>query len=201
MLGGEVPVRAMRVGFVGELGFELHFPASYGSTVWEWIMKAGQEYGIKPFGLEAQSCLRLEKGHVIIGQESEQRVNLLDLGMGFLWAKNDTASKKVGAPALKYTQDQKDRLKLVGFEMEINQDRPLDGSMVYEGEKIEGFVCTCRKSLTLNKIIGIALISSHLAEVGKAIDIYQNDKNTPLRFTATVVKPHFYDPKGERQNV
>jgi sarcosine oxidase subunit alpha len=201
ILGDKVPVRAMRVGFVGELGFELHFPASYGSLVWEWVMKAGQEFDIKPFGLEAQSCLRLEKGHVIIGQESEQRVNLLDLGMGFLWDQSDTASKKVGAPALKYTQGQTGRMKLIGFEMDIDKDRPLDGSVVYEEEKIEGFVCTCRKSQTLNKTIGIALVTDHLTEVGGSINIYQNDKNTPLRFTATVVKPHFYDPKGERQKI
>ena len=117
MLNGKVPVRAMRVGFVGELSYELHYPASYGTVVWDWIMEAGKDLGIQPFGLEAQSCLRLEKGHVIIGTETEQRVNLLDLGMGFLWAKKDTASKKVGAPALRFTAEQKGRLKLTGFEI------------------------------------------------------------------------------------
>ena len=198
LLGGVVPVRAMRVGFVGELSYELHFPASYGSTVWEWILTAGDEFGIQPFGLEAQSCLRLEKGHVIIGQESEQRVNLVDLGMGFLWDKKDTASKKVGAPALKYTQDQKGRLKLVGFEIPKDQPKPLDGSVVYKDEDIKGFVCTCRTSQTLDKTIGLALVKDDLSAVGTELDIYQNDKNQPLRFKAKVVKAPFYDPEGER---
>ena len=194
---GELKARAMRVGFVGELSYELHYPASFGAAVWNWLMEAGGEFGIKPFGLEAQFCCRLEKGHVIIGQESEQRTNLLDLGMGFLWAKNDTASKKVGAPALKFTKGQAGRFRLVGFVMPPEQ-KPGDGSIVYEGDKIQGFVCSCRRSFTLGQTIGMAIVKEHLAKEGGELQIYQNDSNQPLYFKATVKKPPFYDPEGEK---
>lgn len=197
-LKDEVPVRALRVGFVGELSYELHFPASYGSAVWNMLLEAGKDFGIQPFGLEAQSVLRLEKGHIIIGQESEQRVNLLDLGMGFLWDKNDKTSGKIGAPALEFTREQEGRFKLVGFEMKNTESVPGDGSVVYEGDTILGFVCTCRKSATLGKTIGMALVRERLAKPEGRLNIYQNDSNEPLRFEAAVTTMPFYDPEGER---
>ena len=56
-----VPVRMIRVGFVGETGWELHCPAEFGEHLWTAIMEAGREFGIAPFGVEAQRVLRLEK--------------------------------------------------------------------------------------------------------------------------------------------
>ena len=197
-LAGQIPVRVLRVGFVGELSYELHFPASYGQAVWDLLMEAGKEFGIRSFGLEAQFVLRLEKGHIIIGQESEQRVNLLDLGLGFLWDRKDKESKKVGAPALAFTEDQKDRLKLVGFRMDNPSQTPGDGAVVYEGEDIMGYVCSSRFSRTLEQSIGMALVTQKLAKQGGQINIYKNDSNKPLRFTATVVPTPFYDPEGNR---
>lgn len=197
-LAGRIPARALRVGFVGELSYELHFPASYGQTVWEWLMEAGKEFGIRPFGLEAQFALRLEKGHIIIGQETEQRVNLLDLGLGFLWDRKDKAGKKVGAPALSFTEEQTDRLKLVGFRMNDPSKTPGDGSIVYEGKDVVGFVCTSRFSKTLGQSIGMALVRQDLAREGGRLNIYQNDSNRPLRYTATVAPTPFYDPEGNR---
>src|SRR3546814_10683251 len=55
-----VPVRLLRVGFVGELGYEIHIPASQGEVVWDALMAAGQPFSIRPFGVEAQRVLRLE---------------------------------------------------------------------------------------------------------------------------------------------
>jgi sarcosine oxidase, subunit alpha len=197
-LTGDIPVRVLRVGFVGELSYELHFPASYGQGVWDLLMEAGKKFNIRPFGLEGQSVLRLEKGHLIIGQESEQRVNLMDLGLGFLWDRNDKASKKIGAPALAFTEGQADRLKLTGFRMEDPSETPGDGSIVYEGEDIVGFVCTSRFSGTLGQSIGMALVRGDLAKEGGSLNIYQNDFNHPIRFRATVVSRPFYDPEGLR---
>src|SRR5690606_10235746 len=59
-----VPARLLRVGFVGELGYEIHVPASQGEALWDALMEAGREHGIRPFGVEAQRVLRLEKGHI-----------------------------------------------------------------------------------------------------------------------------------------
>src|SRR5262249_34189270 len=64
-----VPCTILRIGFVGELGFEIHFPADYGEFLWDGLMNAGRAYGIRAFGVEAQRVLRLEKQHVIVSQD------------------------------------------------------------------------------------------------------------------------------------
>ena len=61
----------MRLGFTGELSYEIHVPAAYGSYLWELIMECGRRLGIKAFGVEAQRIMRLEKGNVIIGQDND----------------------------------------------------------------------------------------------------------------------------------
>src|SRR6202035_1165820 len=66
-----VPARLLRVGFVGELGYEIHLPAGCGEFVWDRLLEAGRGFDIKPFGVEAQRLLRLEKGHIIIGQDTD----------------------------------------------------------------------------------------------------------------------------------
>ena len=101
MLKDNVFVRAMRLGFVGELSYELHVPSSYMQAVWDMLKDAGAEFGIRNFGVEAQNVLRMEKCHIILGQESEQRTNLLDVGLGFLWDRTKTEAKTVGAVALR----------------------------------------------------------------------------------------------------
>ncbi|MBW2368903.1 MAG: (2Fe-2S)-binding protein, partial [Deltaproteobacteria bacterium] len=104
-----IPVRVMRLGFVGELSYELHVQSSHMPALWELLMAAGKEFGIRNFGVEAQNVLRMEKGHLIIGSESEQRTTLHDVGLGFLWYRKKPEAKTVGAVALKNTEKQPDR--------------------------------------------------------------------------------------------
>ena len=66
-----IPALFLRVGFVGELGYELHVPASQGEALWDVLIEAGEDAGIRPFGVEAQRLLRLEKGHIIISQDTD----------------------------------------------------------------------------------------------------------------------------------
>jgi len=191
-----VPVRALRVGFVGELSFELHLPASLAAAVWEILLEAGKEFGIATFGLEAQNVLRMEKGHVIIGQESEIRTTLHDLGLGFLWARKKPIAGTIGAVALSQTEHQEGRLKLIGFQMDSGDRPPRDGSVVVD-EKILGHICTARYSTTLKKPIGLALVESRCAAIGSQISIFEDNCAGNL-LKATVIPKTFYDPSGER---
>ena len=61
----------LRIGFVGELGYEIHFPAAYGEHVWDALLAAGARHGLRPFGLEPQRVLRLQKMHIIVGQDTD----------------------------------------------------------------------------------------------------------------------------------
>jgi sarcosine oxidase subunit alpha len=191
-----VPVRCMRLGFVGELSYELHVPASYMQTLWDVLVEAGQEFDLQNFGLEAQNVLRMEKCHLIIGSESEQRTTLHDVGLGFLWNRNKTAAKTVGAVALKQTEDQEGRLKLVGFKMADPSRAPKDGSIIVDSA-IRGYVCIARYSFTLKESVGLALVAAPLAKEGTPLQIYEDECNGQL-LSATVAPTPFYDPEGKR---
>ncbi len=194
-----IPVRIMRLGFVGELSYELHVPASYMQSLWELIEKAGKQFDIKNFGLEAQNVLRMEKGHIIIGSESEQRTTLHDVGLGFLWDRSKTEANTVGAAALRHTENQEGRLKLVGFKME-NSSRPAkDGALIVDN-RIKGYVCIARYSFALNQSVGLALVDSSLAGEGTRLQIYE-DECEGRHLYATVAPLPFYDPDGARMRM
>jgi sarcosine oxidase subunit alpha len=197
---GTIPVRAMRLGFVGELSYEFHVPSSWMEALWDVLTEAGAEFGIRNFGLEAQNTLRMEKGHVIIGSESEQRTNLLDLGLGFLWDRNKPKVKTVGTVALRQAEGQKGRLKLVGFRMTDPADRaPKDGSPIVD-ERIRGYVCTARYSHTLDMPVGMALVEDALTPEGTRLSIFEDGCEGNLIHGEIVPMP-FYDPKGERMRM
>lgn len=208
-----VHVRSLRLGFVGELSYELHVPSSYCQFVWDLLVAAGADFGIRPFGLEAQYCLRAEKGHIIVGAESEARVTLTDIGMGWLWDREDTASKKVGAPALRACEEQPGRMKLVGFRVEdgpgsssdgVGPDggrvgAPRDGAVVVAGGEIVGYVCTTRRSDTLGWQYGMALVREEHAVRGGRLQLCEDEgRGMRATWSAVVVKPPFYDPEGAR---
>jgi sarcosine oxidase subunit alpha len=196
VIGNTVPFRVMRLGFVGELSYEIHMPASLMETVWDLLFEAGDRFRIRPFGLEAQNALRLEKGHIIIGQESELRATLHDLGLGALWCRNKPEAKTVGGPALRFTEHQKGRMKLVGFEMENPAVPPKDGAIVVD-DTIRGHVFTSRYSFTLDKSIGFAFVEDQLAVLGTRLAIFDENMGEG-RIYANVVPTPFYDPEGQR---
>ena len=123
---------------------------------------------------------------------------LTDIGMGFLWARLDTASKKVGAPALHACVNQKGRMKLVGFKVGDTSVKPQDGDIIVDGEKIVGFACTTRFSDTLGWQYGMALVFDQHAVEGNEINLYQDLGQASDHYTAKVIPPHFYDPEGKR---
>jgi sarcosine oxidase subunit alpha len=199
MIRNTIPVRSMRLGFVGELSYELHVPSSYMQALWDLLTEDGREFGLQNFGLEAQNVLRMEKCHLIIGSESEQRTTLHDVGLGFLWDRNKTEAKTVGATALKQTENQEDRLKLVGFKMEDSSRPPRDGSLIVD-TAIRGYICIARRSFTLKESVGLALVDAPLAKEGTRLQIYE-DECQGQHIYATVVATPFYDPQGERLKI
>jgi sarcosine oxidase subunit alpha len=183
-----IPVQVMRLGFLGGLSYEIHVPASFTETVWNLLMEAGKEFGIRPFGAEAQNVLTLEKGRVLIGQTSEIRTTLHDLGMGNLWNRQK-AEKCVGDPALRFSKHLVGRLKLAGFKSEDPEKTPKDGSIVVD-DTIRGYVTMSRYSFRLKASIGMALVDSSLAKEGTRLAIFEGGGND--RLYAKVVNMPFY---------
>jgi sarcosine oxidase subunit alpha len=181
-----VPCLALRIGFVGELGYELHYAASAGEHVWDALV----EGGAVPFGLEPQRILRLEKGHVIVGQDTDSESNLLSAGMSWI-AKLDK-NDFVGKWAVELVEERGVRERLVGFTLPAGA-LPLEGAQVVRNDRPVGRVTSARESERLGGVIGLAWVQPDQAADGTEILI----RIDGILRVATVTPAPFYDPKGE----
>ncbi|AYG70867.1 MULTISPECIES: 2Fe-2S iron-sulfur cluster-binding protein [unclassified Rhizobium] len=192
-----IPARVFRVGFIGELGYEIHVPSRYGAELWRAIRDAGQDYGIKPFGLEAQRVMRLEKGHVIVGQDTDGMTTPEELDM--TWAVAKSKPFFVGKRSLEIRDKTLSSRKLVGFSLDRMPSSPLqESNLVVKNNEIVGFVTSLTHSPTLSKVIGLAYADRQDASPGSRIIIRASDGS---QHSAEVVSPHFYDPDNKRQEM
>ncbi|TBU75354.1 2Fe-2S iron-sulfur cluster-binding protein [Phytopseudomonas daroniae] len=191
-----VPARLLRVGFVGELGYEIHVPARFGEHLWDALMDAGAAFGIRPFGVETQRLLRLEKGHVIIGQDTDGMTHPAEIDMG--WAIGRKKPFFVGKRSIEILEAQPLKRKLVGFTLPKGSRQPLEGHLVLKGPDISGNVTSCEYSATLGCIIGLAYAGADQAEPGMRIPIRVEGGEI---VQASVVKLPFYDPDSQRQEL
>ncbi len=197
--GGRVcghPARLLRVGFVGELGYEIHLPTPAAAEVWQRLTEAGRPVGLRLFGVEAQRQLRLEKGHVIVGQDTDGLTNPFEAGMP--WSVHLKKPYFIGRPSLERLKPDV-RRRLVGFRI-----APADGAAIREchlviadGE-IAGRVTSVGDSETLGCMVGLAMVDAAVADAGAPLcirvdqgrDVWAQRADTP-----------FYDPEGARQRM
>jgi sarcosine oxidase subunit alpha len=182
---------ALRIGFVGELGYELHFPSVYGEYLWDTLLEYGADLGAKPFGLEAQRILRLEKQHIIVGQDTDSESNALSANMP--WIVKFDKDDFVGKWALGQVGERGDRERLVGFEM-ANGALPLEGGQIVVDGRPAGRVTSARRSTKLGRSIGLAWVPPELAAEDSRLEIRVDGRLEPARVR---LRP-FFDPDGER---
>jgi sarcosine oxidase subunit alpha len=184
----------LRLGFTGELSYELHVPAGYGLYVWETLLERGRDLGIAPFGIEAQRIMRLEKGHVIVGQDTDGLTQALTLGLGKLVKL--TKPDFVGKPELKWQSERSDYSRLVGLWPDDPVLVPPEASLIVSGDRILGRITSSRMSPTLHRSICMAMVSEDSSRAGTSVTVRLPDG----RHVAAVVterRIHF-DPKGAR---
>jgi sarcosine oxidase subunit alpha len=175
-----VPTLALRIGFVGELGYELHFPSPAGEHLWDALVAEGAV----PFGLEPQRVLRLEKGHVIVGQDTDSESNLVSARMQ--WTIKDDKPDYVGKLSVPHLEV---REKLVGFTTDV---LPPEGAQVVRDGRIAGRVTSARFSERVGGVIGLAWVDPDSADEGAPISIRVDGV---ARRAAVTLAP-FYDPEG-----
>jgi sarcosine oxidase subunit alpha len=193
-----VPCRLFRIGFTGELSYELHCPTGYGLTLWQALMKAGEAYGITPFGVEAQRILRLEKAHIIVGHDTDALSDPLSADMA--WAVKTDKADFLGQRALKQIADEGPQQRLTGFRLVDTSVIPEEGLQIIEvgpdgRREIIGWVTSSRFSPTLETGIGLCWLPAALADQeGTSFKIRRNGQLIEAR----VHHGPFYDPKGAR---
>jgi sarcosine oxidase subunit alpha len=193
-----VPCRLLRLGFVGELGYEIHCPSAFGWHVWSALIDTGKEFGLRPFGVEAQRILRLEKGHLIVGQDTDALSNPLEAGLAGLvrWDKPQFLGRE---PLLKLKEMPRGRL--VGFTLPEERRDPvgfrvqaMEGCQVVDKGKPVGRVTSVRYSPTLSKYIGLAWVPTAKGNEGERFFVRFDGGDVPAVVTAIP----FYDAEGKR---
>ncbi len=191
------PALLMRIGFTGELSYEIHVPSGYGLHVWQALMDAGADHNIRPFGVEAQRVLRLEKAHIIIGQDTDGLTSPFEAGMA--WAVKTSKPDFLGRRALVMDDERGLTKRLVGFTMP-DGTLPEEGNQIVQrrdrptGLEIIGRVTSVRHSPTLNKVIGLCWLPTDMAVPGTDFTVRVRGK----LLTGSVIETPFYDPDEAR---
>jgi glycine cleavage system aminomethyltransferase T len=179
-----VPCHVMRLSFTGEAAFELHHPLNGSVELWRALMRLGADLGIRPHGLRALFGLRLEKGHVIVGMDTELDSTPRRLGMD--WAARMDKPFFVGRPALARTAGLEDQRRLVGFTMD--GPAPTEGSPIWSDGDIVGHVTGSWSSPLLRRAVMLGWLKRRPFPGRVEIDGRE----------AVVTPTPFYDPEGHR---
>jgi sarcosine oxidase subunit alpha len=186
-----------RIGFTGELSYELHVPAGYGLHVWERLLERGADLGIGAFGVEAQRILRLEKGHFIVGQDTDGLTRGFSAALE--WAIKLDKDDFVGKPELAWQDADGSGPRLVGLQPVDSSVVPEEASLIVEGSHIAGRITSSRMSPTLRRSICLAQVEARLAEPGTEVTV----RLPSGRLIAARVMPQLahVDPDGGRMRV
>ncbi|MEW2118336.1 FAD-dependent oxidoreductase [Streptomyces sp. NPDC005474] len=188
---GSVPVTAMRLSYVGELGWELYTTADQGQKLWDTLWQAAQPLGGIAAGRGAFNSLRLEKGYRSFGTDMTYEHDPYEAGVGFA-VKLDKGDF-VGKAALERRKGEV-RRKLTCLTIEDPQSVVMGKEPVYEGERAVGYVTSAAYGYTIGKGIAYAWLPAELAVPGTALDIGYFDQ----RVAAVVAEEPLFDPTMSR---
>jgi dimethylglycine dehydrogenase len=185
-----IPTLALRINYVGELGWELHPAMADLPALYKAVWAAGEEHGIADFGLYAMNSLRMEKGYRGWGAELTNEVTMLEADMARFYAsaKEDFVGKAA-------TETNKaGPLCLVYFEVEAEDADVRGGEPIFLGDTCVGVTTSGGYGYSVEKSLGFGYVPPEQAEPGSVIDIGLLD----ARCRATVLAEPIYDPANER---
>jgi len=182
---GMCPVRAIRVAYTGELGWELHYPIEFGRYLWDLLLQAGAKHGLKPVGARAQNWLRQEKSYRAFGTELGRDATPAEAGLDrFIDLAKDFRGKQA-------MLDTGIRSKCVTLLIDGPADTDPWGkeALLLNGEKV-GRLTSGGWSVAFGKQIGMGYVRPDLAEVGTRLKV----KMLLQEWDAEVVEDSPYDP-------
>lgn len=201
VLGG-IAARLFRISFSGEHAYEIAVPADYGNAVARALMHAGREFGITPYGVEALSIMRIEKGHVA-GGELNGTTSAGDLGFGkMMSSKKDYIGRMM---ATREGLADPSRQCVVGIRPVGSKDRLRSGShLLKRGDKPsmandQGYISSIAWSPMRDQWIGLALLSDGRVRHGEVMQVFDGLRN--IHMLGEICDPVHYDPKNERLHV
>ncbi len=190
ILIGSAPVRAMRINFVGDLGWELHHPIEYQNHLFDQLVAAGEEFGLGMCGMRAMDSLRIEKSYRMWGQDLTRDYTLLEAGLGhfanldkgdFTGREALIAQKEVGIPQA-----------FVTLEVQPDDADCLGNEPLYLGDRMVGRCTAGAYGHTVGKSLALAYVEPEVSEPGTALEVVILGN----RFPATVIPESPFDPEN-----
>jgi sarcosine oxidase subunit alpha len=201
VLGG-MGARLFRISFSGEHAYELAVPADYGSRLARSLMHAGRDFGIAPYGVEALSIMRIEKGHVA-GGELNGTTTAADLGLGKMMSgKKDYVGRMM---ATREGMISADRQCVVGIRPVDPKHKLRSGShLLRKGVKAsmandQGYISSVAWSPMLNMWLGLALLSNGRSRIGEIVQVFDGLRNAMM--AAEICDPIHFDAENRRLHV
>jgi len=190
---GHAMADALRVNFVGELGWELHHPIEMQNTIFDLVMEAGAEFNIKPFGIRAMDSMRLEKSYRLIPRELSIEYSALESGLDRFVRLNK--EEFIGRDALVAWQQRGFANQFVTMEVHDITDTDARGSEpIYHGGDLVGRATSGGYGWRLGKSLALAMVPPGLSEIGTDLEI----EILGTRHRATVIEESPFDPENER---
>lgn len=191
--GVEDSVLISRTGYTGEDGFEIYFNPESAVFIWNSILAAGKEFGIKPCGLGARDTLRIEACYSLYGHELSESLSPIEAGLGFAVKFNKDF---IGKDALQHQKNNGTGKKLVCFEM-IDKAVPRENYGIIANNEKAGYVSSGTFSPLFKRGIGMGYIRSDLAYAGNEVLIQIRGKE----YKAVIVERPFYKYHGGNNGV
>jgi 4-methylaminobutanoate oxidase (formaldehyde-forming) len=191
---GPVPCLALRVTYVGELGWELYCPMEFGLRLWDLLWEAGRDAGLVAGGYRAIDSMRLEKGYRVWGSDITPDVTPYQAGLGFA-VKLDKASEFIGRDALLAARSADEPAeRLACLVLDDPRSVALGSEPIRVDGRIAGRVTSGGYGYTVERSIAFAYVPPSVAEVGTEVEVEIFGEWVP----GSVAAEPLFDPKGER---
>jgi len=185
-----IPLMIGRTGYTGEDGYEAFPEIERAGELWDALLEAGVDLGLKPIGLGARDTLRLEAGMPLYGQELSEEISPYEAGLGY--AVKLKKGDFIGRDNMSEVKERGPARKIVGFRMTERSGVPRSHYPVLANGREIGYVTSGAFSPTLNENIGLALIEADEAEIGKPLQIVIREKPVAA---VQVARPFYKRPR------
>ena len=189
------PLVVSRTGYTGELGYEIFCHPKDAVAVYDAVMEAGSDLGIRPMGLLALDMVRIEAGLIFAGYDFSDETDPFEAGIGFTVPLKSKPDDFIGRDAIIRRKENPSR-KFVGLEIDAATDVG-HGDTLHIGRAQIGVVCSAMRSPLLGKQIALARVDIAHSEVGTALEVGKLDGHQK-RLPATITTLSAYDPKKTR---
>ena len=189
---GEVPTLALRISYVGELGWEIYAPSEQGLRLWDILWEAGQPLGVTAAGGGAFDSLRLEKGYRLWGNDIHTEYNPYEAGIGF--AVRMRKGDFIGRDALRQVRAEGVRRKLCCMTLDDADKVVMGKEPILNGNRVLGYVTSANYGHSIGRGIVYGYLPTEYAEAGTKVDVVYFGQ----RLAATVAREPLYDPDGSK---